>query len=57
MERLLRNDGGNGEIMILAPFFGPYLGMVKLANGKPVVVDTDANLQPDLEAIEKAITS
>lgn len=42
MERLLKGSNGDGEILIMAPFFGPYLGMVKLAWGKPVVVDTDA---------------
>lgn len=42
MEKLLRGSNGEGEIIILAPFFGPYVGMVKLANGKAVIVDTDS---------------
>lgn len=56
MERIFKDCNGEGEVIILAPFFGPYLGMVKLSRGVPVIVDTDKEFYPDLDAIEKAIT-
>ncbi|KRX10513.1 Pyridoxal phosphate-dependent transferase [Pseudocohnilembus persalinus] len=56
VEKLVRNDMGKGEIIVLAPFFGPYNGMIKLSNGVPVIIDTDEQLQPDLKKIEEAIT-
>lgn len=56
LERLFKDCKGEGEVIILAPFFGPYLGMVKLSWGVPVIVDTDASFLPDIAAIKKAIT-
>lgn len=55
-ELLMRGSQGQGQLIILAPFFGPYVGMVKLANGNEVLVDTDKDFLPDLAAIEAAIT-
>ena len=43
-------------MIILAPFFGPYTGMLKCANGNPVFVDTDKDFEPDLAILEAAIT-
>lgn len=46
------------EVIVPAPFFPPYLGAVKLAKGRPVVIQTSADkhfvLQP--EALRNAIT-
>jgi aspartate/methionine/tyrosine aminotransferase len=42
LERLFKDCKGTGEVIILSPFFGPYLGMVKLSWGNPVLVDTDS---------------
>lgn len=56
-EMLMRNQGGKGELLIPSPFFGPYTGMCLLANGTPVLVDTDSNFELDLEKMEGAITS
>jgi aspartate/methionine/tyrosine aminotransferase len=56
-EMLMRNNNGLGELIILSPFFGPYTGMCQMANGNPILVDTDKDFLPDLERIEKAITN
>jgi aspartate/methionine/tyrosine aminotransferase len=47
-EMLLRNSNNQGEIIVLAPFFGPYTGMIKLGHGVPVYVDTSDDFEPDL---------
>lgn len=45
------------EIIIPAPCWVSYVEMVKLADGVPVIVETDPNtFQLDMAAIEKAIT-
>ncbi len=44
------------EVILLAPFFPEYRFYVEQANGKVVVVETDDDFQPDLGAIEAAIT-
>jgi aspartate aminotransferase len=45
------------EVIILAPFFVEYKFYIDNQGGIPVVVSTDANFQPDLNAIEKAVTA
>jgi aspartate/methionine/tyrosine aminotransferase len=42
-EYLCRGTDSKGEIIILSPFFGPYLGMAKLGGAKPILVETDKN--------------
>jgi aspartate/methionine/tyrosine aminotransferase len=54
-EMLLRNSKSEGEIIVLAPFFGPYTGMIKLGQGLPVYVDTKDDFEPDLDKIEAKI--
>lgn len=44
------------EVILLAPFFPEYRFYVEQANGKAVVAQTDEEFQPDLDAIETAIT-
>ena len=56
MELILKDSRGSGEIIILAPYFGPYIGMIKIAGGRPVIVNTDENFLPNLKEIEKHIT-
>ncbi len=45
------------EIIILKPYYFNHEMAICMANAKPVAVETNASYQPDLEAIEKAITS
>jgi len=45
-------DIGKGEVIILAPYFGPYYGMSQLANLKPVIVDTNYDFTPNINNIE-----
>ena len=44
------------EIIILKPYYFNHEMAICMANAKPVAVETDANYQPDLDAIEKAMT-
>jgi len=44
------------EVIVLAPYFPEYRFYVEQAGGRMVLVQTDAEFQPDLEAIEAAIT-
>lgn len=46
------------EVLLLAPFYPPYLANVQLAGGSPVVVPTksEENFNPNLEIIEDHIT-
>ena len=44
------------EVILLAPFFPEYRFHVEQANGKVVLVQTDGEFQPDLDAIEASIT-
>lgn len=44
------------EVIIPKPCWVSYVEMVKLADSIPVLVDTDASFQLDINAIEKAIT-
>ncbi len=44
------------EVLVLSPFFVEYLFYVENHRGVPVFVETDEEFQPDLEAIEAAIT-
>ena len=46
-----RDHPEKNEILILSPFFGPYMGMAKLGHCKPVFVDTTSTFEPDLEKI------
>ena len=52
--KTLLNPGD--EVLILTPFFVEYKFYIDNHNGIPVTVATDGNFQPDLEAIEAAIT-
>ena len=47
------------EVILLAPYYPPYLVNVQLAGAVPVVVQTQAKdeFNPDLEAIEAAVTA
>ena len=44
------------EVIVLAPFFVEYRFYIEQAGGTMVVVQTDEHFQPDLDAIEAAIT-
>lgn len=44
------------EVLLLAPYFPEYDFYVDNHGGVPVVVPTDARFQPDVAAIERAIT-
>jgi len=52
--RAICNPGD--EVIILAPFFPEYRFYVEQANATPVIVQTDADFQPDLSAIERALS-
>ncbi len=52
--RAILNPGD--EVIILSPYFGEYVYYIDNHQGVPVVVPTDAGFQPDLAAIEAAIT-
>jgi aspartate aminotransferase len=45
------------EVIILSPYFVEYGFYIENHQGQPVVVPTDADFQPDLAAIESAVTS
>lgn len=53
--KTLLNPGD--EVIILTPFFVEYKFYIDNHGGVPVAVATDENFQPDLPAIEAAITS
>jgi len=44
------------EVVVLAPFFPEYLFYVDNHGGAAVVVQTDAAFQPDLKALERALS-
>jgi aspartate aminotransferase len=44
------------EVIVLAPFFVEYKFYIEQAGGKMVLVQTDEDFQPNLDAIEAAIT-
>jgi aspartate aminotransferase len=44
------------EVVVLAPFFPEYLFYVDNHGGRAVVVQTDASFQPDLQALEQALS-
>ena len=44
------------EVIVLAPYFPEYRFYVEQAGGRVVVVQTDERFQPDLAAIERALT-
>lgn len=44
------------EVVIFAPFFPEYLFYIDNHNGKPVIVETGADFQPDPAALEAALT-
>ncbi len=46
----------NDEVIVISPYWVSYLEQIKLAEGIPVLVDTDENFQLDILAIKKAIT-
>lgn len=48
-------DAGD-EILILAPYFAEYLFYAENFGVRPVIVETDENFDPDLAAMERAIT-
>jgi len=52
--RTICNPGD--EVILLAPFFPEYRFHVEQANGRVVIVQTDEQFQPDLAAIEAAIS-
>lgn len=53
--KTLLNPGD--EVLILTPFFVEYMFYIDNHNGIPVTVATTQDFQPDLEAIESAITN
>jgi len=52
--RSILNPGD--EVIVLVPFFVEYKFYVEQAGGKVVFVETDEQCQPDMAAIEKALT-
>lgn len=44
------------EVILFAPYFTEYRVFVEGAGGVPVTVGPDANFQPDLDALRKAVT-
>jgi len=53
--RAICNPGD--EVLVLTPFFPEYRFYIEQANAAPVFVPTDDEFQPDLTAIEKALTA
>lgn len=45
------------EVIILAPFFGPYSLFVESVGGKPVIVSTTSEFRPDMQVIERVISA
>ena len=45
------------EVIVLAPYFVEYLFYIDNHGGKATIVETDETFQPDLEAIDAAITA
>lgn len=52
--RAILNPGD--EVIVLAPYFSEYRFYIEHANGVAVIVPTDERFEPDLAAIERAIT-
>jgi len=50
----LINNGD--EVVIFSPYFVAYEEIIKFVGGKPVVVKTDENFQPDIELLKKSVT-
>ncbi len=44
------------EVIMFDPYFVMYPSLVKMAGGVPVILDTDAQFQIDLERVRQAIT-
>lgn len=44
------------EVIVLSPFFVEYLFYIRNAGAVPVTVETDERFQPDLRAVEAALT-
>jgi aspartate aminotransferase len=44
------------EVLIIAPYFPEYLFYIEQAGAMPVVVESDREFQPDIAAIEAAVT-
>ena len=45
------------EVIVFAPYFVAYSEIIKLASGKMILVPTDKNFQPDIKALERAIST
>lgn len=45
------------EVILFSPYWVSYPEMVKLAHGNPVVVETNEQFIPDMEAVLNAVTS
>jgi aspartate aminotransferase len=45
------------EVVVYSPYWVSYLAQIKLADGRPRIVKTDKNFEPDLEKTQKAINS
>ena len=45
------------EIIILKPYYFNHEMAIRMADAKPVSIETDSDYQPDLNSIERAITS
>ncbi len=54
LQCLLNQDD---EVILLSPYWVSYPEMIKLAYGRPVVVQPDQSLIPDVDAIIGAVTS
>jgi len=50
----LINNGD--EVVIFSPYFVAYEEIIKFVGGKPVVVKTDENFQPDIKLLKKSVT-
>ena len=44
------------EVIIFEPYFVAYPEIVKMINGKCVIVKTDKNFQPNIDTLRKAVT-
>ena len=53
MFSLIKNDD---EVIIFEPYFTAYPEIVNMSGGKPIILKTDKNFQPNICSIQKAIT-
>ena len=44
------------EVMIFAPFWVSYPEMIKLAGGKPIIVETNNRFIPEMDSIKESLT-